>query len=129
MKLNETYAIVSIETNYDRPNKTYWCNILYESVEKYSTELKRLVKYNLDRRYQQGVSFYHKKNDSTSGYFNYFLSTTEAFQFLADHGWQLIDVEHKIVSDYENVKDGEAKLVPVTKLNATAVYYFKKEIK
>ena len=129
VKSNETYAIVSIETNYDRPNKTYWCNILSESVEKYSKEIKSLVKYNLDkRRSERGISFYHEKNDTTSVYYNYFLSTTEAFQFLADHGWQLIDVGQKIVSDYENVKDGEAKLVPVTKLTSNAVYYFKKDI-
>ena len=129
VKSNETYAIVSIETNHDRPNKTYWCNILSESVEKYSKELKSLVRYDLDkRRSQNGISFYHERNDTTTVYFNYFLSTTHAFQFLADHGWQLIDVDKKIVSGYENVQDGELKLVPVTKLTSNTVYYFKKDI-
>jgi len=69
-----------------------------------------------------------QRNDTTTVYFNYFLSTTHAFQFLADHGWQLIDVDKKIVSGYENVQDGELKLVPVTKLTSNTVYYFKKDI-
>ena len=87
VKSNETYAIVSIETYHDKPYKTYYCNLTSESVEKYSKELKSLVKYELDkRRAQPDVSFYHEKNDTTSVYFNYFLSTTHAFQFLADHG-------------------------------------------
>jgi len=58
----------------------------------------------------------------------FFLSTTETIQFLADNQWQLITVNTEIASDYDNVKDGEGKLTPVTKITSRPVYHFKKEI-
>lgn len=129
MKSNETYAIVSVETNYDKTKKIYWCSMKAESGGKYSKEITSLVKYSSDKNTSlPGIAFYHEKKDSSLIYFNYFLSTTEALQFLADHGWQLVTVNNNFISDYENVKDGEGKLVPVTKLTSIPVYFFKKEI-
>jgi hypothetical protein len=124
-----TYAIVSIEPGiYDKPNKRYWCKIKAESIKKYSKEINNLINYSMEKNaVNTGASFYFEKNDTTSVYFNYFLSTTEAMQFLADHKWQLVTVNNEIISDYDNVKDGESKLVPVSRIYSRPVYYFKKE--
>src|ERR1700730_14442000 len=81
-----TYAIVSVKSNYDKANKRYWVKINAESVGVYSKEITGLVNYSIEKgAINTGANFYFKRNDTASVYFNYFLSITEAFQFLADH--------------------------------------------
>ena len=123
-----TYAIISIESNYDKANKRYWCNINAESIGKYSKEITNLVKYSTGKgAINTGASFYFERNDTTSAYFNYFLSTIEIMQFLADNQWQLITINNEITSNYEDIKEGDEH-IPVTKIFSKPVYYFKKEV-
>lgn len=125
----ETYAIINIEGLYDKPNKRYWCKINAEYTGKYSKEISSLVTYSLEKGITNtGASFYFEKKDTSTVYFNYFLNTAEAMQFLADHQWKLVSVNNQVSSDYENVRDGESKLVPITKVSSRPVYYFKKEV-
>ena len=94
----------------------------------YSKEITGLVNYSLEKgAVNTGANFYFERNDTASAYFNYFLSTAEAFQFLADHQWQLVTVNNQITSDYEDIRE-EEKHIPVTKIFSKPIYYFKKEV-
>ena len=124
-----TYAIVSVNSNYDKWNKKTWYNINAESIARYSPEITSLVKYNDEKgAINPLATFYYERKDTTSPYFNYFLSAVEAIQFLVDNQWQLVTVNNVIASDYDNVSGPDSKYIPITKVTSRPVYYFKKEV-
>jgi len=122
------YIIIRIDGQWDYARSRNFIKINAETGNPMASEIYNLKEYvSTKKAVNSGASFYCEKNDTTSVYFNYFLTATEVMQFLADHDWQLITVNTEVSSNYENIQEGD-KYIPVTKILSRPVYYFKKEI-
>lgn len=64
-----------------------------------------------------GVNFYYNRNDTSTTYFNYFKTATEALLFFSNTGWDLFTVITETHSGY-----------PRYTLENDTIYYFKKEV-
>jgi hypothetical protein len=123
-----TYIVIRIDGQWDYARSRNFIKINAETGNSMALEIYNLKEYiSAKKAVNSGASFYSEKNDTTSVYFNYFLTATEIMQFLADHNWQLITVNTEISSDYENIQEGD-RYIPVTKIRSRPVYYLKKEI-
>jgi hypothetical protein len=73
------------------------------------------------------VDFYHRQNDSSKAYFNYFRNPTAGLEYLGKKGWQLVSVTNEVSSDHKFVRHYDEYHV-VTTVASRAMYYFKKEV-
>ena len=73
-------------------------------------------------------NFYSHRTDSSKALYNFFQNTTEAMQFLSEHGWELISVNNDITSVADYHVSHELTL-PYTVLYTSPVYYFRKKVK
>lgn len=123
-----TYIIFRLDGLWDYARSRNFIKINAESGNRAASEVYNLKEYISGKKaVNSGASFYSERSDTTSVYFNYFLTATEVLQFFADYNWQLITVNNEIWSSYDNVQSGD-KLVPVTKVLSRPVYYLKKEV-
>jgi hypothetical protein len=123
-----TYIIIRLDGLWDYTRNKNFIRINAEAGNPAASELYNLKEYiSAKKAVNSGASFYSEKNDTTSVYFNYFLTATEVMQFFADHSWELITVSNEITSSYDNIQSGD-KLVPVPRVFSRAVYYFRKEV-
>ena len=85
-----------------------------------------LKKYNFKKNaHNDGGSFYIDHNDTTNNFYNYFFSTTEALNFIAHNGFELISTYVEIFSGYDTQK-GTTGDFPITTLSSGSVFCFKK---
>ena len=116
-----TYLLVRI--NEIKVKKDVYYTITAEPGNKYASAIYGLLPfkpgiYSLDQ-----PAFYQVRSDTSTVFYNCFLNTTEALNFLSERSWELVSVTTDISSGWYNSSGGA-----VTTIYSNPVYYFRKEL-
>jgi hypothetical protein len=123
----QNYLLVRVDTDYDFANKRNAFFIIAETGCDAAKNIYSLKKYDFKKNAvnTHGI-FYYDRKDTANNLYNYFLSTTEALNFLSYCGWSLVTSYDEIFSGYDNQKNGAGEIVPVTTVSSRPVFCFKK---
>ena len=113
--------------DYDYANKRNAFFIIAETGCDNAKNIYSLKKYDFKKNAvnTNGVLYYTQK-DTTGNMYNYFLSTTEALNFLSYSGWTLITSYIEVFSGYDNQKNGAGEIIPITTVASGPVFCLKK---
>jgi hypothetical protein len=123
---NNEYLLIRISSVTNGPADFY--RIQAEAGCKGAQDIYALKKYNEKKNaVNTEASFYNNHRDSAITFFNYFISPTEALNFIASKGFTLHTVFTQTTSGSENVmKPGTTEYTPVTTVFSYPVYCFMK---
>lgn len=123
----KNYLLVRIGADYDYANKRNTFFIIAETGCAAAKNIYLLKKYDFKKNAANtdGVFYYYQK-DTITNLYNYFLSTTEALNFLSYCGWTLFTSYIEIFSGYDNQRDGLGAIQPITTVSSRPVFCFKK---
>jgi hypothetical protein len=123
----KNYLLVRIGADYDYANKRNAFFIIAETGCDAAKNIYSLKKYDFKKNAvnTDGV-FYFNHKDTVTNLYNYFLSTTEALNFLSYCDWALFNSYIEIFSGYDNQKDGLGTIQPITTVSSRPVFCFKK---
>lgn len=126
-KINESYLVVRFSVVYDNTMQRNFVEINAEAGCDTAFDIYELPKYNPKKNVvNDEAGFYYNKNFKPVKFYNYFLSVTEAINFLVNRGWVLVTVYSDTFSGYTNERDGQGNLTPVTTITSAPVFLFKK---
>jgi hypothetical protein len=95
---------------------------------KDATLLYSLKVYDNKKNAVNGVyPFYHNHTDTAATYYNYFLSTTEALNFISNNGWTLFAIYTDTYSGHTTESNGRGgDLIPITTVSSRPWFCFKR---
>ena len=121
------YLLFRIDALVDVNGKDYYYAINAERGCDSAEKIYELKKYdNKKNALNNEGSFYHKEKDTVNNLYNYFLSPTEALNFLSKSGWTLFSIYTEVLSGYDNQRSGAGEIVPITTVYSRPVFCFKK---
>jgi len=124
-----TYLVVRIPNVHDRRLDTVYSMINAENGNPHAQEIYGLKTFARNKDvFWYTQNFYSHRTDSSKTFYNFFGNTTEALQFMADNGWELVSVNNDIHSSNDIYVSGNLNL-PYTNIQASPVYYFRKVIR
>lgn len=123
----QSYLLVRIGASYDLLNKRDAFFIIAESGCDSAKYIYSLKNYDFKKNAvnTDGI-FYYDKKDTATNLYNYFLSATDALNFLSYCGWTLFNSYTEIFSGYTNERDGLGTIQPITTVSSRPVFCFKK---
>jgi len=126
-KTQLNYLLIRIGADYDFANKRNAFFIMPEMGCDAAKNIYSLKKYDFKKNAvnTDGVFYYNQKNTTTNLY-NYFLSNTEALNFLSYCGWTLLTPYIELFSGYDNQKNGAGEIIPITTVSSRPVFVLKK---
>jgi hypothetical protein len=116
-----SYLLVKITANKAKKDSYY--TISAEPGNKDASEIYELIPFTPGIYSLNQPAFYQVRNDTSTVFFNCFLNTTEALNFLSERKWELVSVTNEISSGWYNSSGG-----PVTTISSNPVYYLRKEL-
>lgn len=128
-QVNKTteYLLVRIESIFDNTTQKNAFIINAEFGCDSASSIYSLKRYDFKKNAVNSEgNFYYNKKSSMPNLFNYFLSTTEALNFLSHQGWILSSIYTETFSGYDNQRSGNGEIVPVTTISSRPVFCFKK---
>jgi len=121
------YLLVRFEAAFDNTNKKDFYIINAEGGCDGAEKIYSLKKYDYTKNaINSGGSFYYQKKDAINNLYNYFLSPTEALNFLSRSGWSLFSIYTEVFSGYDNQRNGAGEIIPITTVSSKPVFCFKK---
>ena len=125
-KMN-SYLIIKIEKRFDRNFDRKAFTINAERGCDSAKNIYNLINYNFKRESNKLDSslFYYEKKEGNEKY-NYFLSTTEALNFISYNGWKLLFIFSEITTDLVTENNNVIVDKPINKISSIPVYYFEK---
>ncbi len=121
-----TYLVVRLPYTYDANNKNYFFKIQSDWGAPNAQEIYNLKEYaNQKGAVNNLACTYYNKTDTCTQFYNYFVNTSDALNFLAKNGWQVVSVYSEIFSDYKNER-GPDGLMPITTVSSSPVYVIRK---
>jgi len=126
-KTQLNYLLVRIESVFDNTNQRNCYVINAENGCDVAKDIYSLKKYDFKKNAinSDGIYYYNQKNTARNLY-NYFLSATEALNFLSYSGWTLLTTYTEIFSGYDNQRNGAGEIIPITTVSSRPVFCFKK---
>jgi hypothetical protein len=125
-KATNAYLLARFTVAYDNTAKRDFYAINAESGCDEAKEIYGLKKfYTQKNTINEDGAYYYKNPDTTSNYYNYFLSPTEALNYMAKKGWMLTFGYTETFSGAEQVLS-EGKYLPITTISSRPVFCFKK---
>ena len=94
-----------------------------EPGNKFAKEIYQLVTFKPGKYFLNQPAFYQARNDTNTVFYNCFVNTTEALNFLSEQKWELLSVTSEVSSSW-SVYSGN----PYTTVTSSPVYYFRKEL-
>ena len=127
-KVATSYLVIIIETQKDYSMDRYGCTIIAEGGCDAAKSIYALKKYNFKKdAVNNESSFYYNQTDTATGLYNFFLSPTEALNFMSKNGWTLFYVYSETSSGWTVEKNGSgSESFPITTISSRPVFYFKK---
>ena len=120
------YLLVRFEANFDNTNKKNFYQINAEIGCDTAEKIYSLKKYDYRKNaINSGGSFYYQEKDATNNLYNYFLSPTEALNFLSRLGWSLFSIYTEVYSGYDNQRKSTGEIIPITTVSSNTVFCFK----
>jgi len=124
-KTADQYLLVRITDAYDALNTRAFYYILPEKGADSAVGIYDLKKYASKKGEAPPAGhFYFERPDNSNDLFNYFVSPTEALNYIASQGWKLWLVYPETGSGTTNERAGNGDLVPVTTISSRPVYCF-----
>lgn len=121
------YLLLRFDYNYDNTMGRGFYSIKAESGCEAANEIYSLKMYDYKKNaVNSEASFYYNIKVKTSNIYNYFLSATEALNYLSKNGWTLFSVYTEAFSGYDNQRTGNGDIVPVATISSRPVFCFKK---
>jgi hypothetical protein len=122
------FLLVRIDAKVDVNGKSYYYVINAESNCDAAAQVYALIKYNDKKNAVNDKNlFYYKEKDTVNNLYNYFVSPTEALNFLSRAGWTLFNIYTETFSGYDNQKNGTGESIPITTVSSRPVYCFKND--
>ena len=121
-----TYLIVRIDYDYNKSSESPFYKIYAEQGNPFAKEVYALIPFKTDKKaINTGGAYYYERTDTSKVFYNYFKNVTEAFLFLSENNWELVNIYTQITSSYETTSGGN---YPYTTVSSYPVYYFRKSI-
>ncbi len=122
-----TYLLIRIEYKYDNTMGRSFCSIKAERGCEAANEIYSLKTYDYKKNAVNAEApFYYNISVKTNNIYNYFLSATEALNFLSKNGWTLFSVYTETFSGYNNQTSSSGEIIPITSISSRPVYCFTK---
>jgi hypothetical protein len=126
-KTDTNYLLLHIVGSYDNTNKRNYLIINAEIGCDAAVDIYKLKVYdNKKQAINNDAVFYTDKTDSLKEMYNYFYSSTEILNYLSKKGFTLVTVYNDIFSSYNNQRNSNGDLVPITTVSSRPVFCFKK---
>ena len=121
------FLLVRIDAQLDVNGKNYYYVINADGGCEAARHIYALIKYdNKKTAVNNEALFYNKEKDTVNNLYNYFISQTEALNFLSRTGWTLFTIYTEVFSGYDNQRNGAGEIVPITTVSSRPVFCFKK---
>jgi hypothetical protein len=123
-----TYLVLRLPYKYDANKKHYFFTIQTDWGAPNAQEIYTLKDYANEKGATNNLACtYYNRTDTCTQYYNYFVNSSDALNFLARHGWSVISVYAEILSDYtyERGPDGS---MPITTVSSKPVYLIRKTL-
>lgn len=121
-----TYLLIKIQNFSDVNKKRAFFAIMPDWAGKNASEIYSLKKYNNVKGVENNEAcFYNSKTDTCFNLYNYFLSVTEALNFMSEKGWTVVSVYTEVNSGWDWGGMGGER-VPMTSVNSKPVFVLKK---
>ncbi len=117
------YSYLLVRINPNKVKKDVYYTINAEPGNKYASELYELFPFKPGTYSLDQPAFYQVRTDTSTIFYNCFLNTTEALNFLTERKWELVSVTTEISSGWYNSSGGA-----VPTISSHPVYYFRKEL-
>ena len=123
-----SYLLVRIENPFDNTMNRSYCSINAEPGCGAANFLYTLKSYNAKKNaVNADRSFYYNHADTSNNIYNYFVSATEAINYIASKGWYLFAVYTDTYSGYTTEDNGHnGEPFPITTVSSKPVFCFKK---
>lgn len=128
-EIHYVYLPVEFERSYDAKSDTTFYFISVEAGCPSAKEIYSLIKYEgrKNKKNAHGEIF-AAKTDSSSFFYNYFYTETEALNFLSSYGWELFLISNKTSSEDRKIFNADNHLEIIPKIYSDAKFYFRKKV-
>ena len=126
-KKSTNYLLIRIQIEYDNSNKrSFYVINAEDGCDAAKNIFYSLKKYNYKKSAinNDGI-FYYNHSDTTEALYNYFLSTPEALNFIANNGFALVSIYTETFSGSDVAKSANGEF-PITTVSSRPVFCFKK---
>lgn len=125
-KDTNSYLLIRITGLYDYTAERNFYTIIAEGGCDDAKEIYALKKFN-DKKTALNTenSFYYNHSDTIKNYYNYFLTSTEALNFISKKQWVLVSIYSETFSGSDLVRSGN-DYVPLTTVSSRPVFCFKR---
>lgn len=124
------YLLVRIEGVYDNTAQKTVFIINAEGGSDAASNIYALKKYNFKKgAINPPGGFYYDLKEASDSVYNYFLTPTEALNFLSKKGWVLLSVYTEAFSGYNNQTTSTGEIVPVTTVSSRPVFCLRRTVR
>jgi hypothetical protein len=119
------YLLVRIDVFVNTNGKDYYYTINAEGGSDLAGKLYSLKKYSAKKEAQNNeAAFYHQVKDTAASLYNFFVSPTEALNYISKSGLNLFSIYTEISSGYDSQRSGSGDIIPITTVSSRPVFVF-----